>query len=215
MRNDPIVYIVGADTAASDAMKRLVESVAIEARCCDPVELFSSVVDDRPGCVVLDTPEAGVEGLRIQVELSRRQIKLPVVVVTAHPEVATAVSAIKNGALDYFEKPVDDQVLLERIQAAIRHHARLQQQREDRDEIRRRMERLTPREGEVLEYVVAGLPSRKIADCLQLSSKTVEVHRAHLMHKTGAHGVADLVRMVLSVRGDDDGEAILASPSGR
>ncbi len=214
MPRQALIYVYAEDGDEGRRIRDLLQSVGLEARCfADDRSFFREYTDERAGCLVLDAPKPGLPRLQLQRDVVDQAILLPIVVVTRFPDVPTAVEAIKGGAMDYLERPFDDQTLLERVQAAVACNAGQLRCAADHAAIEARLQTLTRREREILEYVIAGMPSRKIADCLKLSAKTVEVHRSHLMHKVQAQGVADLVRMVLSVRENgqsfptgDDGE---------
>jgi two-component system response regulator FixJ len=140
----------------------------------------------------------GMSGLELQRELNERGIDIPVIVLTGYADVATAVRTLKGGAVEFLEKPFNDDVLLEQIRLALALDARRRSERGARDVVRDRLSRLTPRESEILDHVVEGLSSKEIAGQLKVSFKTVEAHRAKVMRKMEAESVAQLVRMVVS-----------------
>jgi RNA polymerase sigma factor (sigma-70 family) len=149
---------------------------------------------------VIDVRMPGMSGLDLQRRLAEEAVCSPVIIITGFGDVPLAVRAMKNGAIDFIEKPISDQALLDRVQEAVRTD---QQRREDqtrRAELTERVKRLTPRELEIMKHVVAGKPSRVIAAELQLSPKTIEAHRARLMDKLQANCVADVVRIALLTR---------------
>jgi two-component system, LuxR family, response regulator FixJ len=135
----------------------------------------------------------------LQRELKVRGVRLPVIVITGHADVPLAVEAMKAGAVDFIEKPFNDESLLSAVRAAIERHARNNRRDESAAAIRAKLESLSPREREVLDGLVAGLPNKTIAYDLNISARTVEVHRANLMTRMGANSVAELVRMVFVV----------------
>lgn len=149
------------------------------------------------GCLLMDVRMPGINGLDLQQELIRRNCDLPIIVLTGFADVPSAVRALKSGAVEFLEKPVEDDVLLNHIRRALALHAEWRQRRNEDDLVRKRFERLTMREREVLRLVVDGLSSKQIGHQLHVSCKTVEAHRVSIMQKMGADCVADLVRDVV------------------
>ncbi|MCI0620082.1 MAG: response regulator transcription factor [Acidobacteria bacterium] len=198
MRPDPTVFVVDDDPAVRDSLRWLIESVGL------PVETFNSARNfldrydpNRPGCLVLDIRMPGMSGADLQEQLASRALRIPIIIITGHADLPMAVRTLKNGALDFIEKPFSDQVLLNRIQQAIQLDLGIRDEKAEQAEIAARVSSLTPREREVMNKVIAGKPNKVIADELSLSQKTVEVHRANLMKKMRAESLADLVRMTL------------------
>ncbi len=140
-----------------------------------------------------------MSGLELQTELSVRGIDLPVIVLTGHGNVQVAVHAMKAGAVDFIEKPFNNELLLDRVQKAVAESVGTYEDRVRRDEILSRQKSLTPRERQVLDLVVAGESNKRIARRLHISDKTVEIHRANVMEKMQAKSLADLVKMVSTV----------------
>jgi two-component system, LuxR family, response regulator FixJ len=172
------------------------------------VEAFESAQDflergdcARPGCLVLDIRMPGMSGLELQDELVRRGFVLPVIFITGHGDVAMAVRAMKHGAVDFIEKPFSDQLLLERINQALDLDRQRREQQAERAALACRMETLSPREREVMGRIVSGQANKVIAIELGLSERTVEIHRAKVMSKTGARSLAELVSMVHRLEG--------------
>jgi len=204
MVTDPTVFVVDDDPALRRSLSYLIESVGLEVESFAGGEEFLQACDpDRPGVLVLDLRMPGIGGLDVQRELNRRGIELPIILLTGHAEVSTAVRSLKEGAFDFIEKPFSDQVLLDSIQAAIREDRTIRSQRLRHRDIAERVERLTQREREVMERVVVGEANRVIAEHLGLSPKTVEVHRAHVMEKLEVRSLAELVRMVVALEPSD------------
>jgi FixJ family two-component response regulator len=143
-----------------------------------------------------------IDGLEMQRQLASRGSRLPIIMLTGHGDVPMAVAALRAGALDFISKPFDSKVLLERIQEAIELDARTRQKRLDRAGIEARLAKLTPRESEVLNRIVDGLPSKAIAAALGSSFNTVQNQRASILKKMQAESVADLVRMVMIARSE-------------
>ena len=147
------------------------------------------------GCLLTDLQMPGMHGLELQSVLVERKIDLPVVVLTAYGDVATARAALKNGAVDFLEKPVDDEVLIDVLRNAIRIDQERHRVCAERTETLERLSRLTPREQEVLGLLAQGLPHRDIAEKLQISPRTVEVYKARMMEKLQLRSLAEVVRL--------------------
>lgn len=196
-RAGPIVHIVDDDAAVRDSLSLLLELKGIAARSYASAEAFLESYDGQPGCVVVDLRMPGMSGLALQAELKRRGIALPLVMVTAYGDVPTARAALKAGAYDFVEKPIEEERLVATLQAAL---ALAQAERATAEELgafRARVERLTAREREVLDMVVEGRHNREIAEALAISPRTVEVYRARMMEKLQVRRLPDLVRLVL------------------
>jgi FixJ family two-component response regulator len=200
--SEPTVFIVDDDDAVRRFLSGLIESVELR------VETFASARDfleayepGRPGCLVLDVRMPGMSGLELQRELADQAIDLPVIILTGHGNVQLAVHAMKAGAIDFVEKPFDNELLLDRIQKAVAANLRAGSERIKRIEIAERMQLLTPREREVLDLVVAGQTNKGVARHLDISERTVEVHRANVMRKMQAKSLADLVKMTTDRHG--------------
>ncbi len=193
------VFVVDDDDAVRDSMRWLVESIGL------PVETYASAREflethdpNRPGCLVLDVRMPGMSGLDLQEKLHENGIVIPIIVVTGHGDVPTAVRAIKAGAVEFIEKPVNDQLLLDTIQRCIEKDTEYRQESATRSVIAARYMSLTPREREVMAQVVAGEPNKMIARNLDLSAKTIEAHRAAVMRKMEADSLANLVHMAIA-----------------
>jgi two-component system, LuxR family, response regulator FixJ len=201
----PTVYIVDDDQATRKSLRWLVETLGVPVQTFHCAVSFLDAYDpSMPGCMVLDMMMPGMSGLELQQELNARGIDIPVIVLTGYADVATAVRTLKGGAVEFLEKPFNDDVLLEQIRLALALDARRRSERGARDVVHERMLRLTPRESEILDLVVEGLSSKEIAGRLNVSFKTVEAHRAKVMRKMEAESVAQLVRMVVSANSKGD-----------
>jgi len=197
----PMVYIVDDDAAVRESLSALLSSVDLRAQVYGSAEEFLAVADEvKRGCLLIDVRMPGMSGLELQRTLRERGFDLPVVVVTGHGDVPMAVRAMKAGAVDFIEKPFNEQELLERIQGCLKADAELQQVRQARDDAVGRIGQLTQREVEVMELLVAGKPSKLIASALGISEKTVDVHRFNVMRKTSTRSVAELVQLWALVR---------------
>jgi two-component system response regulator FixJ len=208
MTREPTVFVVDDDPAVLDSLRMLIESVGLRVQTAPSAQAFLSSYDpDRPGCLVLDVRMPEMSGLELQQRLASQGVRLPILIVTGHGNVPTAVKAFKAGAMDFFEKPYDDQALLDSIQEAIAVDARRRATARDRADLAERFGRLTARENEVLQLVVGGKPNRVIALELRISEKTVEAHRARIMEKSGAISLAELVQLYLRWKGSpEEGE---------
>ena len=196
----PTVYIVDDDPAVQQALRLLFRSAGYRA------ELFSSAVQfleayhrNMTGCILLDVRMPGMSGLELQEALNARLSLLPVIFMTGHGDVPMAVAAMQSGAIDFIQKPFDDQELLNRVAQALSLDAHTRGVLEEKHEIRKRLESLTPREREIMDMVVNGMANKVIAGDLKLSQRTVEIHRARVMEKMSAGSLAHLVRMVIAV----------------
>jgi FixJ family two-component response regulator len=194
--NDAVVYVVDDDELVCRALARLFRSVGLEARTFPSAPAFIDYTPpDRPACLVLDVRMPGPSGLDLQSALGQARRNIPIVFLTGHGNVPTSVRAMKGGAVDFLEKPFNDQELLDCIHRALDLSREQRANRGELVELRRRLETLTPREREVLKLVVAGKLNKQIADNLGNAEKTVKVHRGRVMQKMRADSVADLVRM--------------------
>lgn len=197
MASDPTVFIVDDDQAVRDSLQWLIQSVGLNVVTFpDALSFLNHVNEDQAGCVVLDVRLPGISGLELQQKLAARGIRMPVIIVTGHGDVPMAVRAMKAGALDFIEKPFSDQVLLERVNQALELDRATRDARAEIADIERRLAQLSPREREVMSRIVAGQANKVIAIELGLSERTVEIHRAKVMSKTGARSLAELVSMV-------------------
>ena len=199
----PLVYIVDDDQSFQRFASTLFGSVGLETVCCATGEELLAAVDAaHPGCIVLDVRLPDLSGLQVLERLAARPEHPPVVMVTGHADVPMAVQALKTGAVDFLEKPVRNQELLDKVQEALAREAEERERRTRRAAVQERLAGLTPREREVLDAVVAGHANKVIAADLGLSMKTVEFHRSRLMRKMEADSVAGLVRDVLLAEGE-------------
>lgn len=201
-----IVFVIDDDEAARQSLRWLMESVGLKVACFDSAQAFLDAYDPEvTGCLVLDVRMPGISGLDLQERLTAVGIWLPVIIITGHGDVPMAVRAMKAGAVDFFEKPFNDQALLDRIQQAMEDDARRRDEVGRRAGVRARIAALTPREREVMRLVVAGRSNKHIANELGVSKKTVEAHRARMMEKMQATSLPELVRNALLADGPGDG----------
>ncbi len=195
------VFVVDDDPGIRMSTERLLKSASIAVATFASAREFLDAYDpDMPGCVVSDIRMPEMSGLELQQELRDRGCAIPVIVITGYADVRKAVSSMKAGAVDFIEKPVAPQVLLERIQHALEVDGAQRSRLEEQRETRRRMATLTKREREVMGHIVAGKTSRVIADELSVSPKTIDVHRAEVMRKMGVRSIAQLASLVTTER---------------
>jgi len=194
---EPTVFLVDDDAAMLKSLSLLIKSVGLEAEAYLSAQDFLDSYDPaRPGCLVLDVRMPGMSGLELQDMLLKQGITIPVIIITGHADVPVAVQTLKKGAMDFLEKPFSDQVLLERIRDAVSQDAEIRKERTVQEAVQQRIAMLTPREREVMNFVVAGKLNKVIASELGLSQKTVEFHRARVMKKMMVDSVAELVMLV-------------------
>ena len=196
-----MLYIVDDDPTVRRSLVMLVQTIGIDVREYATGEAFLSDPDNRDAsCVVLDISMPGLTGLEVQARMVEDGMNVPVIFVTGHGDVPSAVNAMRNGAVDFLQKPFDDQTFLERVQQCICRGRELRHEEERRTAIEARLATLSQREREVLTLVVAGNMNKVIAAALGISTKTVEDHRASLMRKMQVRSVAELVRVVAASR---------------
>jgi FixJ family two-component response regulator len=197
--DESTVFIVDDDDAVRDSLSMLMKSVGLAAECHAAATEFLEAYDpDRAGCLVLDVRMPGLSGIDLQERLASMHSILPVIFITAHGDVPMAVHAMQAGAVDFIQKPFNDQALLDRVQKAIKRDLKNRALLRRRNEIRERIESLTPREKQVMEMVADGKANKVIAIDLGVSERTVEIHRARVMQKTGAESLPHLVRIVIA-----------------
>jgi RNA polymerase sigma factor (sigma-70 family) len=195
----PTVFVVDDDEELCDGLRWLLESEDLSVQTHNSAEAFLDAYDPRcPGCLVLDVRMGGMSGLELQAKLAEQGLSTPVIILTGHADVPMAVQATKAGAVEFLQKPADDQVLLDSIQRAIELDAQDRERQAANAEFAARMELLTPREREVMELVVAGKANKQIAAEFGVCIKTVEVHRKRVMKKLQVMSTVDLVRTALT-----------------
>jgi RNA polymerase sigma factor (sigma-70 family) len=199
--SDPTVFVVDDDASIRDALSLLITLKGLKVAVFSCAEDFLAVYEPRwRGCLLTDLQMPGMDGLDLQMTLRRRGMVLPVVVLTAHGDVATTRAALKNGAVDFLEKPVDDDVLIDVLRNAIRLDDERYAAQVQRTETVTRLSRLTMREREVLDLLADGLQHREIAERLAISPRTVEVYKARMMEKLQCRTLAEVVRLGVEAR---------------
>jgi two-component system response regulator FixJ len=199
------IYVVEDDAMASAMVRHVAEKLGHPVVEFPSAEAFlTGFKPDHPGCLVTDIQlGSGMSGMDLQVELRRREICLPIIMITAQGDVPMAVQAMHNQAVDFILKPINAEHLTERLRQALDLDRRQRLTAAERAAAIERLSRLTPREREVMQCVVRGMANKQIAAHLHLSEKTVEVHRGNVMRKSGADNVPELVRLTL-VSGQSD-----------
>jgi FixJ family two-component response regulator len=193
-----LIYIIDDDEAVRDSMGMLLESADLPYRCyADADSFFAEHDGSQRGCLVLDIRMPGMTGLELQHKLVETGSSLPVIFITGHGDVPMAVEAMRQGALDFLRKPVNEADFLERVSYALDLESGNWHQKIDREQTRLRIESLTEREQEVFHLVAEGMANKAIAAELGISERTVEVHRSQVMKKLDARTLAQLVRIHL------------------
>lgn len=196
-----IVYVVDDDHGVRDSLKLLLRSVGLQCETYESAPAFLKAYRrGKVDCLVADIRMPGMSGLDLQQALIDQKADIPIIFITGHGDVPMAVNAMKHGAMDFLQKPFRDQELLDRVNGALEQARDSFEEHLEIDEIRRRLEALTPRESEVMEMVVQGSANKVIAMDLGVSQRTVELHRARVMRKMKVRSLAELVRMVERTR---------------
>jgi len=191
-----MVFVVDDDAAVRKAVSRLLRSAGIAvAVFASPTEFLAQYDPDTPGCLVLDIAMPGFNGLQLQTALGEKGSVLPIIFLTGHGDVSKSVQAMKHGAFDFLTKPVKDKDLLTAVRAAIETDAFVRREKAKMSEILARLDKLTPRERELLEHVVAGKLNKQIAADLGITEATVKMHRARVIAKMKVQSVAELARL--------------------
>ena len=199
----PTVFVVDDDAAVRQYLQWLIESIGLGIMTfASAREFLDSYDPETPGCLVLDVRMPGLSGFDLQSELAERNVNIPIIMMTAYAEVPMAVRALHAGAIDFIQKPFDGQVLLDRVQQAVRQDHERRRLENERRGVQTRLARLTPRQRNVLDGLVAGKPSKVIAAELGLSPSTVDVHRSRIMERLEAQSLPDLFRLILLASGD-------------
>jgi two-component system, LuxR family, response regulator FixJ len=196
MSNEAVVHIVDDDESLRRALQRLLRAAGYTALTYGTAAAILDAAERLSGCILLDLRMPDIDGLEVQARLTKLGIRLPVIVVTGHGDVPTAVRAMKAGAHDFLEKPIDEEMLLAAVQAAFREGAQ-EVRADEAAQAAQRLAGLSPRERQVLEGIVAGKPNKVIAYDLGISIRTVEVHRARLLTRLGTHSMATAIRIAV------------------
>jgi RNA polymerase sigma factor (sigma-70 family) len=194
--SEPTVFIIDDDPSARRGLTRLVRAAGHTAESfASAADFLASDQRSGPGCILLDVQMPEMTGPELQEELIKADYSLPIVFLSAHGDVPIAAGAMKKGAVDFFTKPVDGPDLLAAIEESLARDAENREQRAETLSIQKLIETLTPREHEVMTYVITGMLNKQIAGRLEISEETVKIHRARVMQKLGVDSVAELVRL--------------------
>jgi len=192
------IHVVDDDPAVRDSLRVLLESFGFAVSTHESAQAFLAGAHAAGGCVLTDVRMPEIDGLELQRRLQARRARMPVVVMTGQGDIAIAVRAMREGAIDFLEKPFDDDSLVDAVTRALEQSERLRETDALSAKAAARIATLTPREREVLDLLVTGLPNKAIANQLGASPRTIEVHRARVLEKLQAKGLPDLVRLVLA-----------------
>lgn len=198
---ESIVYVIDDDQDICNSLTWLLESVQLE------VKTFNSAVEflnyprlNTPACLILDIRMRGMSGLQLQQQLNQQKIKLPIIFMSGHGDIPMSVGAMKAGAFDFLEKPFNPQHMLNQIQACLQQAELNFLEEEKRQQHLLKLKSLSPRESQIINLLVDGLSSKHIAQELNISHKTVEIHRTHIRQKLGTESIAQIINMVLTCR---------------
>jgi two-component system, LuxR family, response regulator FixJ len=198
MAADAIVHVIDDDEAVRQSLAFLLRASGVAAKTYESASAFLDALPTiETGCIITDVRMPGISGIDLLKRLGEMQVKIPVIVITGHGDVPLAVEAMKIGAVDFLEKPFEDELLLGSVRAALDRAAQSATRDARRADVKARLATLTNREREVLEGLVAGKPNKIIAFDLAISPRTVEIYRANVMTKMGAASLSELVRMTL------------------
>ena len=194
------IHIVDDDPSMLRYLSDLVNTLDYKSQTYDSASNFLDTYNnDGLGCLILDLRLPGISGLELHQQLPQHGVDLPVIMISGFGDISTVVKAMKSGILDFLEKPFKGQELLDLIQKAVNQHKEIREKKNTQNKAQTRLDSLTKREKQVMQLVVVGMLNKDIAKKLEISIKTVEVHRANVMDKMSANSVADLVRMSLEV----------------
>jgi two-component system response regulator FixJ len=198
MSANPVVHVIDDDEAVRRSLDFLLQSAHFKTRTYETALAFLNTLPDIPsGCIVTDVKMPEMSGIELLRHLRKKNLRMPVIIITGHADVPMAVDAMKSGAADFLEKPFDDDVLLMAVRAALASAENVKERENEKAELQRRFELLSKREREVLEGLVVGKPNKTIAFDLGISPRTVEIYRANVMTKMRAVSLSELVRMTM------------------
>jgi len=197
----PTVFVVDDEEPVGDSIAMLLRTVGLQTRVYQDARVFlQEYRPEMPGCLLLDVRMPKMSGLELQQALIDRNVTLPVIFITGHGDVPMAVEAMRAGALDFIQKPFNDDELIRRVQRALEEDARERAMLQRTEEIERRWAGLTPREREIAVRIADGQANKRVAADLEISARTVELHRARILQKMGVRSVAQLVRMMVALK---------------
>ena len=198
--NNPsaLVYLVDDEFAIRDSLTLLIESTGRAVRSFESASDFlNNYNHDQPGCLILDVRMSSMSGLELQEELSKRGISIPIIFISGHADISDSAKAFRAGAVDFLEKPFDNEILLKRIEEAIQKDMEIRELLIKKRQIQKRLDHLTVREKEVLSLIVSSHSNKEAAAVLNISNRTIDVHRAHIMEKMQAANLAELMMMAM------------------
>jgi len=192
----PTVFLIDDDPSVRRGLSRLIRVAGFNVQAfASAGDFLTSPHDEGPGCIVLDVKMPGLSGPDLQVEINKAEYTMPIIFISGHGNVPTTAQAMKEGALDFLTKPIDRDLLLKAIRAALNKDRASREAHAELQQIRAKLDKLTPREFEVMRFVVAGLLNKQIAYELGIAEDTVKIHRGRMMSKMDVVSVADLVRL--------------------
>ena len=198
---EAIVYVIDDDQDICNSLTWLLESVQLEVKTFNSaLEFLAYQRPNTPACLILDIRMRGMSGLQLQQQLNQQKTKLPIIFMTGHGDIPMSVGAMKAGAFDFLEKPFNPQHMLNQIQACLQQAELNFLEEEKRQQHMMKLRSLSPRESQIINLLVDGLSSKHIAQELNISHKTVEIHRTHIRQKLGTESIAQIINMVLSCR---------------
>jgi len=194
---EAIVYLVDDEFSVRDSMQMFIESTGLKVKCYESAADFLNQYEaESIGCLILDVRMPEMDGLELQDELNKREIILPIIFISGNAEIPDSAKAFRAGALDFLEKPFDNKLLLARIYEALEKHRDIKQHLEEKQRIRTRLDCLTPRELEVLRLILNSHSNKETARILDISHRTVEIHRTKVMEKLQVHDITALVNLL-------------------
>ena len=197
---NPLIYIVDDDDAFSRSLSRVVKSIGFDVETFQSAEEFLKRKPySGPSCLLLDVRMPGLTGPGLQRELAEKEIQMPIIFLTGHGNVSTGVEAMKDGAVDFLLKPVEEKKLFKAIDRALDRDTQQKRKQDEHDRISGLLTSLTPREYEILRWIITGMLNKQIAARLQITERTVKAHRGEIMHKLNIVSVAELVRLTQKV----------------
>lgn len=198
---EPIVYVIDDDQDIRNSLTWLLDSVQLETKTfSNATEFLNYPRPNTPACLILDIRMRGMSGLQLQQQLNQQKAYIPIIFMTGHGDIPMSVNAMKAGAFDFLEKPFNPQHMLNQIQACLQQAEQDFVAGENRKQQLLKLKSLSPRENEIINLLVDGLSSKHIAQMLNISHKTVEIHRTHIRQKLGTESIAQIVNMVLMCR---------------
>jgi two-component system response regulator FixJ len=199
MQHEPIIYVIDDDDAVRQSLEFLLKTAGIAVRSFDSAKAFLDILPQiQSGCVITDVRMPDITGIDLLRRVKELKLDIPVIVITGHGDITLAVDAMKIGAVDFLEKPFDDDLLIAAVRSALSSEADAAKRKAEKAEIHDKLAALSNRERQVLEGLVAGNPNKVIAFDLGISPRTVEIYRANVMTKMAANSLSDLVRMAMT-----------------